>query len=182
MSQMQKRLYDVEPASGYPLEYGLLVSTLQDGTREWRDQLGEISEEGIVWQPYKNGHNIGGVILHMIDVEAFWIETAALGRERSPDELRELLSEETDQYGFNWVVPPKRPLSYYLDYQDKVRQRTLESIKHFPDPSTVISREGWSTEMTVRWILNHVVAHEAYHGGQVVMLKAMYDKAIAGES
>lgn len=182
MDFMQKRLYDVEPALGYPMEYGLLVSTLQDGTREWRDELGEVSEEAIVWQPFKNGHSIGAVILHMIDVEAFWIETAALGRDRAPEELKELLSEETNQDAFHWVVPPKRPLSYYLDYQDKIRQRTLESIKFFPDPATVISKDGWSSDMTVRWILNHVVAHEAYHGGQVVMLKAMFDKARAQET
>jgi uncharacterized damage-inducible protein DinB len=173
---MQKRLYDVEPASGYPVEYGLLVSALQDGTREWREELGDVSIEEIVWQPYKQGHSIGAVILHMIDVEAFWVETAALGRERDPDEIRELLSEETDQYGFNWVVPPRQPLSYYLELQDRVRARTLESIKSFPDPATVIDREGWSSALTVRWILNHVVAHEAYHGGQAVMLKAMYER------
>jgi uncharacterized damage-inducible protein DinB len=178
---MNKRLYDVEPAAGYPIEYGLLISTLQDGTREWREELGDVTEDAIVWQPYAKGHSIGGVILHMIDVEAFWIETAALDRERSSEELQELFSKETDQYAFNWVVPPRKPLAYYLELQDKVRARTLESIKHFPDPATVISRDGWSSSMTLRWILNHVVAHEAYHGGQTVMLKALYDKKTKSE-
>lgn len=182
MERMDKRLYDVEPASGYPVEYGLLISSLQDGTREWREELGDVPEEAIVWQPFKHGHSIGGVILHMIDVEAFWIETAALGRDRDPAELSELLSNETDQYSFKWVVPPHKPLSYYLALQDKVRARTLESIKHFPDPATVISREGWSSSMTLRWVLNHVVAHEAYHGGQTVILKALYEKSLKGSA
>ncbi len=173
---MQKRRFDVEPTNGYPAEYGLLISALLDGTREWRDELEDVTEEAIVWQAFPKGHSIGGVILHMIDVEAFWIETAALGRDRAPEELKELLSEETDQYGFNWVVPPKKPISYYFELQDKVRVRTLESIKSFPDPATVISRDGWEYEMTLRWVLNHVVAHEAYHGGQAVMLKAMYER------
>lgn len=175
---MQKRIYDVEPASGYPVEYGLLVSTLQDGTREWREELGDVTEDALVWQPYRNGHSIGAIILHMIDVEAFWVETAALGRERSSDELEELLSAETDQYSFNWVVPPRKPLSYYLELQDKVRTRTLESIRSFPDPATVIDREHWTSSMTVRWILNHVVAHEAYHGGQAVILKTLFERAV----
>lgn len=174
---MEKRLYDVAPADGYPLEYGVLVASLQDGTREWRSELGDVSEEEIIWQPYERGHSIGAIILHMIDVEAFWIETAALGRERPAGEAEELLSDQIDQYGFDWVVPPKRPLSYYIELQDKVRARTLESIKDFPDPSTVITRDGWSASMTLRWILNHVINHEAYHGGQAVMLKAMYDKS-----
>lgn len=177
---MTKRHYDIEPASGYPTEYGLLVSALQDGTREWRDELGEVDEDAIVWQPVPNGHSIGAILLHMIDVEAFWVETAALGRERSPSELKELLSEETDVDAFKWVVPPRRPLDYYYEYQDKIRARTLESIKLFPDPATIIEREGWSSSVTVRWILSHVVAHEAYHGGQAVILKSLYERRMVG--
>ena len=176
MELMSKRHYDVEPALGYPIEYGLLVSALADGTREWREELGQVPDGAVIWQPVQNGHSIGAVILHMIDVEAFWIETAALGRERSGDELNELLSKETDQYAFNWVVPPRKPLAYYLELQDRIRARTLASIKQFPEPATIIQREGWNSTMTLRWILNHVVAHEAYHGGQAVMLKAMWER------
>jgi uncharacterized damage-inducible protein DinB len=67
-------------------------------------------------------------------------------------------------------------LAYYYEIQDRVRARTLESIKTFPDPATVIEREGWSSSVTLRWILNHVVAHESYHGGQAVMLKALWER------
>jgi uncharacterized damage-inducible protein DinB len=174
---MSKRLFDVEPAQGYHSEFGLLVSNLIDGTREWREELGEVSPEAITWQAFPKGHSIGGVILHMIDTEAFWIETAALGRTRPENELIELMSHETDQYAFTWVVPPHQPLEYYFELQDRVRARTLESIKSLPDPATVISREGWAYEVTVRWILNHVASHEAYHGGQAVMLKALYERS-----
>lgn len=173
------RFFDVEPLAGYPTEYGLLIALLQDGTREWREELGEVSDEALVWQPFANGHSIGGVILHMIDVEAFWIETAALGRDRDPDEMKELGTEETDQYAFKWVVPPRKPLAYYLDLQDKVRARTLESIKSFPDPATVVTREHWNASLTLRWILNHVINHEAYHGGQIVMLKTLFEQTHA---
>jgi len=172
-----KRVFDIEPANGYPAEYGLLVSALQDGTREWREELGDVPDEAVVWQPYKDGHSIGGLILHMIDVEAFWIETAALSRERDEAEIKELFSSETDQYAFKWVVPPRKPLAYYLELQDKVRARTLESIKHFGDPATVIDQEGWSSSVTLRWILNHVTSHESYHGGQAMMLKVLFERA-----
>ncbi|HJP82806.1 MAG TPA: DinB family protein [Fimbriimonadaceae bacterium] len=171
------RVYDVEPASGYSGDYGFLVSALQDGTRHWREELGDVPDDAIAFQPIPKGHSIGGVLLHMIDVEAFWIETAALSRERSEDEMRELFSKENDVFAFRWVVPPRRPLSYYFELQDKVRARTLESIKSFPEPSTVISMEGWTTAVTARWIINHVIAHESYHGGQLVMLKAMYEQS-----
>lgn len=170
------RFYDVEPLHGYPTEYGLLVAALQDGTRKWREEIGEVNDDAVIWQPVKNGHSIGGIILHMIDVEAFWIETAALGRDRDPEEVKELLSEEIDQYAFNWVVPPHKPLAYYLDLQDKVRERTLESIKSFPEPTTQVSFDQGNFIVTLRWILSHVVNHEAYHGGQAVMLKSMWER------
>jgi uncharacterized damage-inducible protein DinB len=170
------RLFDIEPTSGLPMEYGLLAAALQDGTREWREELDEVPDEAVWWQPFENGHSIGALILHMVDVEAFWIETVALERERSADELRELLSEEVDQYAFKWILPPKKPLAYYYEIQDRIRARTLESLKHLPDPATVIAREGWSYSTTIRWILNHVVAHESYHGGQAVLLKALWER------
>ena len=176
---MTSRHFDIEPASGLPTEYGLLAAALQDGTREWREELGDVPDEAMYWQPFENGHSIGALILHMVDVEAFWIETVALERERSQEELKELLSDEVDQYAFNWIVPPKKPLAYYYEIQDRIRDRTLQSIRHLPEPSTVIEREGWSYSTTIRWILNHVVAHESYHGGQAVLLKALWERKSA---
>jgi hypothetical protein len=63
-------------------DIGLLAASLQNATREWRQELGEVDEEAIVWQPVPDMHSIGALILHIVDVEAWWIESVAAGKSR----------------------------------------------------------------------------------------------------
>jgi uncharacterized damage-inducible protein DinB len=169
---MERTLYDVAPLPGCHPEHGLILASLQDSTREWRAELNTVSEDGIVWQPFPGGHSIGGVLLHMAGVEAYWIEQFCLGRTLSKKELEESMSDETDQDAVKWPVPPHKPLSYYYGIQDRIRARTLESVKHLPEPTHV--KERGNEAFTMRWVLAHVADHEGYHGGQAVLLKELY--------
>jgi uncharacterized damage-inducible protein DinB len=171
---VSKPIQDIEPLAGYPADYAILLAMLQDGTRDWRDEIGEVTEDELVWQPHPGAHSIGGVILHMVDVEGWWIEEAVLGRERSVEETQELLSEETQQYKGLWPTPPRKPLSYYYELQDRVRERTIESVRAFGPVTDTVTGTPWEKAYTLRWVLNHVVAHESYHAGQAVLLKSLY--------
>jgi uncharacterized damage-inducible protein DinB len=167
--------YDVAPLSGYPIEYGLLLSTLQDGTREWRQEIGEPSEDAIVWQAVPGGHSIGGLLLHIADVEIFWFEEAALGRKMSDADLKLFMSEETKQYEGAWPVPPREPWAWYMQILDDVRARTLRTVQDFPESSDTFHRR--TSTFTYRWALAHVVEHESYHAGQAVLLSALHGRS-----
>ena len=80
---MARTKFDVKPVPKLDPQIGLLLSMLDEGTWEWRDELeecGNISEEMICWQPVPHGHNIGAVILHIVDVEGFWLHGMAAGQ------------------------------------------------------------------------------------------------------
>lgn len=164
---------DVAPLPGYHEPYGLLAAILQDGTNEWRLELTpDLNEDGIVWQAYPGGHSIGGTILHIIAVEIFWFERFALGLQPDPEERKILMADEMDVDEWRWPEPPRKPLSWYFEFQDKVRARTLESIKKWPSPETAIDLHG--SPRTMRWVFGHVIQHEAYHGGQAVLLNRLW--------
>src|SRR5437763_1991032 len=76
--------YDVEPLPGVEPQIGLLQAVWRDSTREWRKNLGEVSDEAIAWQPFPGGHSIGGVLLHMIACETWWISILPDGPFRLP--------------------------------------------------------------------------------------------------
>ncbi len=161
--------FDVSPLPGYPLEYGLLLASLEDSSREWRGELGEVPQPLMSWQPYRHAPSIGANLLHIAFVEAWWVESFCLGGE-VPTELDSKISlEGTSVDNLMWGTPPDEPLSYYFDLLDTVRQRTLEFVKEFPEPESV-KANNWGT-MTLRWVLAHVVQHDSYHGGQAVLLK-----------
>ena len=172
---MAEKLYDVAPLEGSDLQIGLLLSMLEEGTIEWREELGAVSEEAVVWQPVPNGHSIGGVILHIADVEAFWLHEVAVGHKRSQEEIERLLSQETQQYQGIWPKCPHEPLSWYLEQHDEIRQRTRQYLAGLMDSQETRNREGRDSEYTVRWLLSHVIIHEAYHAGQAVLLSLQWN-------
>ena len=174
---MKQTLVDAAPIDGLDPQIGLLLSMLDDGTHEWREELGDVSEEALVWQPFPGGHSIGALMLHIADTEASWIHEVAAGQPRSPEELARLLSAETRQYRIEWPVPPRQPLAWYVAQMDETRARTMALVAALNDPLHVSpktrSRTGQG-DFTLRWILHHVLTHEAYHGGQAVLLSIMH--------
>jgi len=169
---------DAKPLAGYPAPYDLLCAILLDGTNEWRMELDEwLPDEAVVWQPEPGGHSIGGCILHIAAAEVFWFERFALGRTPDPEERKLLLAEETDVDACTWPDPPKQPLSWYFEVHDRIRARTLEGIKSWPPAETAIE---WDDEpRTLRWVLGHVIQHEAYHGGQAVLLNRLWNRTVS---
>lgn len=172
---MSGPFYHLNPVPGYGEPYGTLLATLQDGTREWREELGEPDFKAISWQAVEKGHSIGGVLLHIAEVEAYWVEVVCLGRVLPAEELKLTMSAEIDQYAGTWPTPPEKPIAAYYDILDKVRTRTLESVKAFEAPDAVRATK-WGT-MTLSWILAHVIEHESYHAGQAVLLHEIWKRS-----
>ena len=158
---------------------GLLLAVLDNTTREWReDELGDVPDETVVWQPFPHGHSIGALILHIADVEAGWLHEVGAGQVRSEAEKAALLSRETDQYKVRWPDATRQPLSWYFARHDEVRARTRELILPLTDLKRATPHR--EADFTLRWLLGHVIAHEAYHGGQVVLLSLMRQKQEGG--
>ena len=175
---MPKLKFDVKAARNFPHHYGQMLAMIEDGTREWRDELGKVSTDCVVWQPHPGGYSIGGVILHMAEVEIFWFEQVVLGKKMSAEDEKLFMSKEIRQYEGMWPSPRRRPISYYYQVLDDVRSRTKKALKKFPGPDTI--RNLGEHQFTVGWIVSHVLQHESYHGGQLVMLKEIYEKQKAG--
>ena len=175
---MNTEYMDIAPAPGTNIQTGLLMAVLEDVTNEWRDELGEVSDEAILWQPFPGGHSIGALILHMADVEAYWLHQIGAAQDRSQEELSRLLSEETQQDQISWPTPPAHPLSWYYTQQDAIRARTRELVMLMGEPEAQRTRQkGDQTQVfTHRWLLNHVISHEAYHGGQAALLSVMHSR------
>lgn len=173
-------LTDPKPLPGYQEPYGLLCAILQDGTKEWRGEISpDLGEDTVVWQPHPGMHSIGGVILHIAAVEVAWFESFALGQEWTREDAELLMVRETDVDEYRWPTPPRKPLSWYFELHDRIRARTLEAIKRWPSAET--AKEAFGSARTMRWVLGHVIQHEAYHGGQAVLLERLWQLESARE-
>lgn len=159
--------FDVAPLDGYDPEIGLLLATLDDSTREWQENLGTPPQEALAWSPFPRGPSMGAVMLHMADCELFWFEQFVGGKPADKELEKLLMTEETDQENVVWPTPPDEPWQWYLDVHRQVVTRAREHLGGEP-PDRIV--HGQRNSYTVRWIVAHVAEHDAYHGGQLVLL------------
>jgi uncharacterized damage-inducible protein DinB len=167
---------DIVPVTAHNAVIGLLLGLLEAGTQNMRRELGDMSEDALVWQPYPNGHSIGAILIHVAACEAGWLHLVAAGQETPMDlEERMMGGPSIDQYAGLWPTPPRRPLAWYYAQHDEIRARTLALVRELPDPEEVRT-VVWSPSRScsVRWILHHVIEHESYHLGQAVLLSLMH--------
>ncbi|MCW5937499.1 MAG: DinB family protein [Fimbriimonadaceae bacterium] len=166
---------DVAPLPGYREPYGLLCAILQDATNDWRKMElwhEDLPAEAMTWRIAPGMHSMGAVILHMASVEIYWLEEFVLRRQADPEEVRLLLRAETDVDNNQWPDAPSQPLRWYYELHDRLRARTLESVKEWPGPEERIPMHDFT--ITPRWVLGHVIQHESYHGGQILMLHDLW--------
>lgn len=167
---------DVAPLPGFPEQIGLLAAILQDATSDWRGEIWEeFPPEITTWRPYPGGPSIGGEFLHMIVVELYWLEQFALSREVPEAIWKELMADQIDVDNGLWPEAPAEPLEWYYALQDRYRERTLETLADWPALETLMPMEGRG-DYSLRWVLGHVIQHEAYHGGQIAMLTEMWKR------
>ena len=163
-------------------ELRLLLAQLDQATHEWSSELDDLSERELVWQPFPGGHSIAALLAHIAGVELYWLHHIAAG-EPFRDLEEETMGAEIDQYAVSWPPPPPgRPYAFYRELLQTTRERTRQLIPALGDPARVFSRtrsNGEVQALTLRWLLTHVINHEAYHGGQAVLL-ALQQRAAKG--
>lgn len=157
-------------------EVSLMLRQLEQVPGEYIRMLGEVSEEELVWQPFEAGHSIAALLVHIAEVEAFWLHHVGCS-EPYQDIEDEALGAEIDQGNVRWPVPPPgRPLSYYLELLSTTRARTKELLATCEGLDVVATRED-GRSFTMLWLLTHVILHSSYHWGQAVLLLLQQRKA-----
>lgn len=165
------RVCDAEPLAGFPEPYGMLLAILEDGTREWIGELGDLEAldaAAMTWRARAGGPTMGALMLHNIAVEYAWLVKTPTGVDFSDELAATLMWDDIDVDRGLWPDPPAQPFSWYLGLLKEQRERTLETAKTWPEFGHVFPR-SWG-DVTMGWIVGHVIQHESYHGGQIVLL------------
>ncbi len=166
---------DIEPLESFDPEVGLLLSALVDSTREWMENLSDITPLALQWQATPSSYSIGALLLHLIDAEDYWFRVIIGGQIRTATEESLLQSEELDQYEGYWPTPPQQPIEWYFQLHKQYRARAFDGLKGIR-PGDVIGEPRLRRSATVRWILTHVLQHDSYTGGQIVAIHELYKK------
>ena len=180
------------PESFRSPQIGLFVAQLDDQNRRLLEDIKDITPAELEWQSTPGMNTIGMLLAHIAIVEVFWIELGplAIGSTDSANtELGKILGIDSNDDGMPLTatgLPPQilagRDLSFYEDLLRKARNFTRECVGSFTDKDldrtgSLKRKDGSTGTYTVRWVLYHILEHEAAHYGQISLIRHQYRDA-----
>ncbi|MEO1012275.1 MAG: DUF664 domain-containing protein [Bacteroidota bacterium] len=167
MGTLGQAQHEISPAEGYSPHIGLMVSMLEDLKGRITLQVKDLDQSQTDFLFDKDANNIGALVMHLVSTEAYYqIETL---------EGRRWTEQERDRLGIAGVLNEEskkrlkgKPIQYYLDLWDEVREKTLKGLKTKDDSwFSSYLEEG----INHHWVWYHVMEHQANHMGQIALVK-----------
>lgn len=163
------------PYPGFPAGIGYCLSGMEEVREQLFNAVKEVPDEAIGRIAFPGAHSIGALVLHIGESEWWWMQHILLGQE---------LTEHVRQAPY-WDVL-KDPdgferkgftTEFCLQEIEKMRNQTREGLSSRSDDDleriTPFERGGERYEYSLRWMLHHLIDHEAQHKGQILMLKRL---------
>jgi uncharacterized damage-inducible protein DinB len=168
-------------------EAALWFASLEDVRRKLLKAVDGIGAAELAWQPAPGMNTTGMLLAHIAVAEAHIVDVALarLPQSRVP----EVIGLGTDDDGMPLPedgAPPERfmakELPYFLDLLSRARAHTREVASRLEDAELVREVErprqpdGSTRVFDPRWMLFHLVEHEAGHLAQIQLLRHLYRK------
>lgn len=163
------------PVEGVKKQIGYYLAGMEEVRGQLRDAVGELSNAEVHAKLRPDTHSIAQLILHCGEAEWWWIQCVVDGQE---------IDEELEASFFWDVLEEGNEPSISLSAADciaeidRISGLTRELLEDFSkkDLDRYFKRvrpSGRRTKKTLRWILHHLIDHEAQHKGQILMLKRL---------
>jgi uncharacterized damage-inducible protein DinB len=166
---------DLVPAAGISREIGFYLAGMDEVREQLRAAVSGISNEDLGRLAVPETHSIGALVLHIVEAEWWWMQCIVSGNKLTEEDARAAywdVLEEPER-----VAARGYSAQFCLAEADRIREQTRALLASFAeaDLDRVFARErrGRVREQSLRWILHHLIDHEAQHKGQILMLKRL---------
>lgn len=161
------------PHPGLATGIGYYLSAMEEVREQVRDAVKDIDVERLGRPAFLGAHSIGALVLHIGEAEWWWMQCNFAGHQ---------LTEE-DEKAPCWDVLENPEAfakkgytaEFCLQELDKIRNQTRDSLFGLGEKDleriVTFERHGEMSDHSLRWILHHLIDHEAQHKGQILMLK-----------
>ena len=170
---MRRRVLNPHPGLSTGIGYYLA------GMEEVRSQLvaavKTIPDDLIGKPAFLGAHSIGALVLHIGEAEWFWMQMVVGGHELTEEDKKAPCWDILDDV--EGVARNGYTTEFCLQEAEKIRNQTRDLLFGYNDKDLeriiTFERHEKSTEHNLRWILHHLIDHEAQHKGQILMLKRL---------
>ena len=170
---MRRRV--LTPHPGLSTGIGYYLGGMEEVRRQVAVAVKTIPDDLIGKPPFLGAHSIGGLVLHIGEAEWFWMKMVVSGQQLT-DEVKNApywdILDDVDRVARNGYTA-----EFCLNEADKIRNLTRDVLFSYNDKDLeriiTFERKGETTEYNLRWVLHHLIDHEAQHKGQILMLKRL---------
>jgi len=166
----------------------LLKYMLEDIRRFTIKGISGLTKEQLFAEPIKGEFPIGAYLMHLGEADLGWLKT--LSGEKQPNELKKRV------YYSSWFdVPAEKynpPIEAidpeeYINAIAEVRKRLLDYMDTLNDEDLefkvkIIRSSSSEAEVSKKWIIYHLIEHEAHTRGQMFILLRMAGFKKKGEN
>jgi len=166
----------------------LLIYMLEDIRKETLKGISGLTKEQMFMEPLKGEYPIGAYMMHIAEAELYWL--GILSGEKQPEDLKMRI------YDCAWFdapkesyAPPAEPIEIqeYLRAASDVRELFFNYIRNMSDSDLEIKLKikrspTHKVEITKKWIIYHIIEHEAHTRGQMFLLIRMAGFKKKGEN
>lgn len=158
---------ELKSVEGYSPKIGLMVYMLEDLKDRITQQVKDLDQSQIDFQYDADANSIGSLIMHLVSTESYYQVATLKGRDWTEDERTKFgIAGELNEKVKNKLKG--KPIQYYLDLWDEVREQTLKELKTKDDDWFASNiEEGLNNH----YIWYHVMEHSANHMGQIATIK-----------
>jgi len=147
---------EIKSPKGYSPQIGATVAMLEDLKRRVTRSVANLSQEETDFLLDDEANRIGAMIMHLAATEKYYqVYTFENRGYNSAERKKWDPAMNLGNQGRKALVG--KPISYYLDEWDKIREETLRLLKT-------------GSSMNNHWAWYHVMEHQANHMGQIRMI------------
>ena len=169
-------IHEFGKREGYTDQISILVSMMDWMRATVLRSVEGMSQKELDFLLDKDSNSIGAMLMHLAATERFYQIDTFTGIDKSSfsfnvdDEEWDAASNLGDK---GRVAFQKKPLNYYLDRLEEVREFSLNELKQRKDNWLMESTAFFGNQPTnnyCKWF--HVVEHESNHNGQIKFIKS----------
>jgi uncharacterized damage-inducible protein DinB len=159
--------YTIEPHPGYSDQIGIMVDMLEESKDQIAEDVRGLSQQETDYLIDNQANSIGALIMHLVATESYYQVETLEGRQWTEEEvaLWEMASGLGEASRSQFIG---KPIQYYLDLWDQVREKTLAGLKTKDDAWFAANIEEGTNN---HWVWFHVLDHQANHRGQIALIK-----------
>ena len=159
--------YQIKPEEGYSRDIGLMVDMLEDIKTRITEEVKDLSVEETDFLFDARANSIGSLLMHLIANEAYY-QVESLEERQWTKEEAEFWNTAAELGEVSRRKYRGKPIDYYLQLWDEVRDKTLAGLKKRDDTWFASDiDEG----MNYYFVWYHVLEHSANHMGQIALVK-----------